>query len=47
MMIELFLDLVGDKFSGSYPIPEPDNDPLDNCSKDSHGIYQYHVHFLK
>ncbi|CAF3570870.1 unnamed protein product [Rotaria sp. Silwood1] len=39
IMIELFVDLVGDRFSRSYIIPEPDNDPLDNCSKSSHGTH--------
>ncbi|CAF3955288.1 unnamed protein product [Rotaria sp. Silwood1] len=39
MMIELFPDLVGDEFSGSHIIPEPDDDPLDNCSRSSHGTH--------
>ncbi|CAF3277535.1 unnamed protein product [Rotaria sp. Silwood2] len=39
MMIELFPDLVGDGFSRSYIIPEPDDDPLDNCSRSSHGTH--------
>jgi hypothetical protein len=34
-----FLDLVGDAYDGSNTLV-PDNDPLDNCSSESHGTYQ-------
>ncbi len=34
-----FLDLVGDAYDGSNALV-PDNDPLDNCSSESHGTYQ-------
>jgi subtilisin family serine protease len=36
----IFLDLVGDAYNGSNTAV-PDNDPLDNCSDDSHGICQF------
>jgi hypothetical protein len=35
-----FLDLVGDGYNGSSLTAVPDNDPLDNCSDESHGISQ-------
>lgn len=35
----LFLDLVGDEYSANNPNPKPDDDPMDNCSASSHGIY--------
>ncbi|CAF4852497.1 unnamed protein product, partial [Rotaria sp. Silwood1] len=39
-MVKMFLDLVGDHYSfTSNPIQVPDNDPLDNCSSDSHGTH--------
>ena len=34
-----FLDFVGDAYNG-YNGAVPDNDPLDNCSDESHGIFQ-------
>jgi hypothetical protein len=38
MRRKTFLDFVGDKYNGTNSIAIPDNDPLDNCSKYSHGI---------
>jgi hypothetical protein len=35
---KFFLDLVGDAYDGSNALV-PDNDPLDNCSSESHGIF--------
>lgn len=32
------IDLIGDKYNGSSSSIVPDNDPLDNCSAESHGI---------
>jgi len=35
-----FLDLVGDGYGLSNMTTVPDDDPLDNCSAESHGIFQ-------
>ena len=35
----MFVDFLGDAFSVSNPTLVPDNDPLDNCSTSSHGIW--------
>ncbi|KAJ3241853.1 hypothetical protein HDU81_009715 [Chytriomyces hyalinus] len=32
-------DLVGDAYTGSAGAPQPDNDPIDNCSDVSHGTH--------
>ncbi|KAJ3107281.1 hypothetical protein HDU97_004420 [Phlyctochytrium planicorne] len=32
-------DFVGDKYNAENPFPEPDNDPLDQCSTNSHGTH--------
>ncbi|CAF4857197.1 unnamed protein product [Rotaria sp. Silwood1] len=32
-------DFVGDRFNQQNPVPEEDNDPLDNCSSDAHGTH--------
>ncbi len=40
-----FLDLVGDAYDGSNALV-PDNDPLDNCSSESHGIHINYSSFL-
>ncbi|KAI8618524.1 peptidase S8/S53 domain-containing protein [Chytriomyces sp. MP71] len=32
-------DLVGDSYGSTNYIPDPDNDPIDNCSAESHGTH--------
>ncbi|KAI8830815.1 peptidase S8/S53 domain-containing protein [Chytriomyces cf. hyalinus JEL632] len=32
-------DLVGDDYSAANPVPVPDDDPIDNCSGNSHGTH--------
>ncbi|KAJ3223990.1 hypothetical protein HDU81_008810 [Chytriomyces hyalinus] len=32
-------DLVGDDYSSANPVPVPDDDPIDNCSGNSHGTH--------
>ena len=36
-----FADFLGDQYGVSSEIPVPDDDPLDDCSRSSHGKFVY------